>query len=318
MNNNISWFNLGIIVLFLSILPTTIFNGGDFERHFEKSKNGCEEIENWNNCEGYHSLYHKIAFFFSFNEKIFYYFNLFLFAFLTPLLLIFLAKNQMAGFFYFTTTNYFFYFMDGIFSQGMTMLLGLGMLLTDDKRIQLIILALMSLAHGHGFFLGLIFFIAKNIPFKEIEEIPYKIFKKNNNFLLCSGLFGTNKINILKNEINISAGGYPWKIENIIHPFTKIFPFPFIFLALKSFFEKKQYCYTLLIFSSIIGGFIISNRVFYVFSLIGIIGLTQYYEETTNNQKKLILFSSIFIGFIQWFSFFNFKKCIEMITGVLI
>ena len=283
--------------------------GGDYSFHFEKSINGCENLGT--NCDSYTSGFHVLAWLFSFHEDAFFYFVIFLLAFVTPMLLHWITKNWVVVWLYFATTSYFWFLIDGIFPQalaGIALLLILGL---KDWRIQSVVVLLSILIHSQAFFLSLLGFFAVH---------AYHAFKKEETsidgkklFPACSGIFGQNRPEILGEQIALhTSGGYKFTYGNALIVFTKIFPLPFFYWSVKHLWtERKRLDLVLIAFVSLAMGLFVSPRVFYVMPLVLLPGLAWFYQKLSKEEKwkkyGFILFT-IASFVLQLYSWVNFRQ----------
>jgi len=293
-----------LFVLVFTLFFSSYFKGGDYGSHLIKAREGCEGIEqndkvNWSkeSCESYAPLFHFIAKPFSFHENSFFYFTMLLFGIITPMLLFLISKNWLSVVFYFTITNYFYFIADGIFSQGLAVILLLSLFVFKDWRLQLAIVFLSIFSHGHGFYLCLIGFLILN--FKE-------------GFLGCSATFGENKPAVLDEQfLELTSTGSAFNLGNILIFFTRIFPFPFLLLSVW-FSLKEKYRIDLLLMSMIcfIAGLLVSHRIFYVIPLLLIPALTNF-AVTLKGKQRIVFWVFVLICFVYLFGgFINFKTCL--------
>jgi len=300
-----------LFTFIFAFLAVNYAGGGDYSFHFKKAKNGCENSNPDNqNCEVYAPLFHWIAKPFAFHPNAFFYFTVFLIGFVTPMLLFLLSRNWLAVWFYYSTTSYYWFMIDGIFAQALAMILLLLVLILKDWKHQALIVLLAILSHGSGFFLVLITFFVKNILTKEnitelLDELKEKDWKK---IIPCSGVFGVQQPLVLKEQVgNLITTGQKFTFGDLLIPFTKIFPFPFTFFALRQALRDKHYHILGLTLVTFAAGFWVSHRIFYMLPLILIPSLTDWVE--TLNPRHRIIFLLITLGVFgfQLYSWLNFK-----------
>ena len=296
------FLNLFLVGLLFLFIPIHFFQGGDYTNHFEKSSEGCGGLttEGWSEtaCEEYTPLYHNLVRPFTSSHELFRVANVILFVIITPFILYWITRNPLSIMFYFTLSSYVFFIMDGIFPQGLAMLLGLGIFATRDRIAQVGFVMLMNFSHGIGLELGILLFIVRNLPYDKIG-----------NWIICSGVFGEKTPNILKEQIPNTNGGYYWNMANLVHPFIKIFPLPFVLLSVYQYFVSKKWDWLVIGIITFTLPLFISPRVFYLMPLFLIPGLTWFYEKTSHQNKQFILLACILMCFIQWYTFINFKLC---------
>ena len=283
--------------------------GGDYAFHFDKAATGCDNLGS--NCDSYTPGFHALAWVFSFHEDAFFYFVIFLLAFVTPMLLHWITKNWVVVWLYFATTSYFWFMVDGIFPQalaGVALLLILGL---KDWRIQSVVVLLSILVHSQAFFLSLLAFFAVH---------AYHAFKKDGVniggaklFPACSGLFGKNRPEILGEQVaRHTSGGYKFTYADALIVFTKIFPLPFFYWSVKHLWtERKRLDFILVAFAALVMGFFVSPRVFYVIPLALLPGLAWFYQKLSKEQKwkkhAFILLTIVSFAF-QLYSWANFRE----------
>lgn len=302
----------GVIIL-LFVLAFSYFGlqfagGGDYEFHYEKSLNGCSQEDEA--CQKYAPLFHWIAGPFTFHEKAFYYFVLFLLAIVIPFLLFLIARHWLVVWLYFSTTSFYWFFIDGLFAQAVALILFLLVFVVKDWRLRGAILVLSIFSHGHGFFLVLIALIAIYLwqiiePFLERRRILKEVF----GFFPCSGVFGVNKPEVLSQPVgDLTTTGVSFTVADALIPFTKIFPFPYFLLALKELWDSKQNWHYLLLFPVIlVAGFWVSHRIFYVLPLVLLHPLTDFAVRLVGWKKGLFFLSTLLVFGFQLYSWLNRK-----------
>jgi len=301
----------------ITILFTIIFGffalpyagGGDYFFHFEKAKNGCENLNA--GCFIYTPLFHIIASPFTFHPNAFFYFTVFLIGFVTPMLLFLISKKWEIVWFYFAITSYFWFFIDGIFPQALAGILLLLILLIKDWKIQALIVLLSVFVHGHGFFLTAVTFLSIHLweaIKKDVEDFSFKE-KLQKIFLGCSGIFGNSRPETLDEPVgNLVSTGVEFKLGNILILFFKIFPIPYFYFSIKHLIkEKKDFHLLFITIISLIAGLLFSHRIFYVIPLVLLLALTDFYYNLNESHRKLFLISSLVMFGYQLYSWLNFK-----------
>lgn len=298
-----------MFTLAFSFLGIGYAGGGDYAFHFEKARNGCENLGE--QCETYTPLFHFIAAPFTVNENTFFFFTVFLLAFVTPMLLFFIARDWLVVWLYFATTSYFWFFVDGIFAQALAAILFLLIFVVKDWRLRVAIVVLSIFAHGHGFFLtGMAFLvitfwegIKDEVDFKKIKEKLSKV------FLGCSGVFGTQRPEILDVRINgLVSTGSKFTIGHFLLIFTKIFPLPYFLLSVWFLSKDKDHWFYLFIaLGALVGGFFVSHRIFYIMALVLLPGLTWFAKSLSHKHRIVFLLSTLLVFGFQLYSWLNFK-----------
>lgn len=280
------------LILFLG---ANNFKAGDYDYHFNKSKNGCDNsfFENKNlkrACEEYAPLFHILAKPFTFNQNAFFYFTIILFLIISPLIILDHTKNYFSVLLYFTASDYIFYFMDGIFPQALANILLFLLFFTKDSRVEVGLLPILIVTHGSAFIAGIIILLLKKI---DIEAF------------FCSSIFLNQKPEILYQKLG-SVGGIDFRLSNIIYFFSRIFPLPFFLIALKQTWETNKKYFSLIIIL-FIAGFFYASRVWYLSFLLSIPAITMFYEKQ-NTLGKIALILSCFIFFTINVVLFNRLK----------
>ena len=300
-----------LFVLIFTIFFGNMFKGGDYPSHLIKAKEGCGNLDQnpnigWTteSCEMYAPLFHFIAKPFAFHENAFFYFVLFLFGIVTPMLVFFISKNWLSVIFYFTVTNYFYFIADGIFAQGLAIILLLSIFCFKDWRIQLGIVLLSIFSHGSGFYLVLIGFLIINFKKGFLE----------NGFLGCSATFGQNKPAIFEEQVlDLTTHGSALTFGEVLIFFVKIFPLPFLVFSVW-YSINKRYKIELLLMALVcfVGGFWISHRIFYVIPLLLIPALTNFAIDL-KGKTRIVFWLLVVASFVYLFGgWINFKTCIEL------
>ena len=304
---------IAIIAISLIIFLTTIqpvllkSNEGDLSsirNHMLKAQGKCEEAneKGWSEeaCESYRPLLGIITAPFSGSIITFTIIMFIIIGVITPLILFWITDKWITVLFYFTLTNYFYTTMDGIYAQALAMAIALFLLKSKSVKIDILILALLALTHGTGFALGAIFFVAKHLP---------------KAFLICTGVFGSNTPKIVEEQIKSDPiyAGSTMNLANLIHVFTKVFPFPVLLIAFWQNLKDKDYHLIIILIASIAAGLTLQTRAFLVIPLIGIIGFTSFYNSQKDKGKFLIIVASLIWGLFNFISYINVKMCLGVI-----
>ncbi len=306
MNNNDKNKSKAVLLLIvftllylLVIQPIILSNWEktDLHRHMIKAQGNCENAEqaNWSkkSCEIYKPLLGLLGNVFSGSIELFSIFGFIIIGVLIPITLFWITKNWISILFYFTTTSFFYYHIDGIYAQALATLLAIMILGTKDWRLELLLVVLAALAHGHGLPLAILILIGKYIP---------------KGILVCTGTFGKATPEIFNQKIG-SIGGIDTTVASVVHPFTRIIPIPFLILAFYQNIKDKKTELLFLTIVGIIGGFIVSTRVFYIVSIPMIIGLTSFYIQNKKKWGKYLILGAILMGAYQLYAYLNLKAC---------
>ena len=289
-------FLCGLFVLLFSTTFKQYAGGGDYDFHREKALNGCENMGE--SCEMYAPLLSFIAAPFAFHENAFFYFVVFLMAFVTPMLLYAISRKWVVVWFYFSCTSYYWFFVDGIFAQATAMILLLLVVYFKDWRLQALMVLLAITAHGHGFLLCLIAFVLLNF-----EKIG------SNIWLGCSGVFGRNPPEILNQPVgDLTTMGVQFRVADGLILFTKIFPLP-LFLVCGWFvwYHRRYVGLFLIALASIVSGFLYSHRMFYVVPIVCLPILVEWFYGLDENYRRWFLLVTLVLFGFQLYSWFNFK-----------
>ena len=288
-------------LLYLLVLQPIILSNWektDLHRHLVKAQGDCENAKqaNWSkdSCERYKPLLGLLGNVFSGSVELFSTYGFIIIGVLIPITLFWITKNWTSILFYFTTTSFFYYHIDGIYAQALAILFAIMILGTKDWRLELLLVILATLTHGHGFQLVILILIGKYIP---------------KGILACTGTFGKATPEIFTRKIG-SIGGIDTTIASIIHPFTRVTPVPFLILGFYQNMKDKKTELLFLTIIGLIGGFIISTRVFYVVSIPMIIGLTSFYIDNKKKWGKHLILGAILMGAYQLYAYLNLKACI--------
>ena len=291
-----------LFTFIFAFFASSFAGGGDYSFHLEKARNDCTNLGEA--CEIYAPLFSWIAKPFAFHENSFFFFVVFLLAFVVPMILYLLTERWIVVWLYFSTSSFFWFFIDGIFAQALAFILLLLVLYFKDWRLQGLMVLIAITAHGHGFYLVLLAFLLKNL---------FEIGEKNPLNLLfpCSGVFGINKPVILTQEIDgLITTGKSFTVADALIPFTKIFPFPYMFLAVRQAFKDKKYVYLVLFVVALVSGFWISHRIFYLIPLVLLPSLAEWavkLKEKNVNHYYLFLLSTLVAFGFQLYSWLQFK-----------
>lgn len=291
-----------LFVFVFAFFGSQFAGGGDYSFHLEKARNDCTNLGE--TCEIYAPLFSWIASPFAFHDNSFFFFVVFLLAFVVPMILYLLTERWIVVWLYFSTSSFFWFFIDGIFAQATAFILLLLVLYFKDWRLQALMVLIAITAHGHGFYLVLVAFLFKNLL--ELGDKDLKTF-----LFPCSGLFGVTKPVVLTQQIDgLVTTGKAFTVADALIPFTKIFPFPYMFLAIRQAWKDKKYIYLVLVVVALVSGFWISHRIFYLIPLVLLPSLAEWavkLKEKNVNHYYLFLLSTLLVFGFQFYSWFQFK-----------
>ncbi len=206
------------------------------------------------------------------------------------------TKNWLSVWFYYSTTSYFWFFVDGIFAQALVSILFLLVFVLKDWRLQVLLLPLAILSHGHGFLLITIAIVLSNLG------------PSVKSFFPCSGVFGFSKPLILDQPIpGLVTTGIQFNVGNALIVPTKIFPFPFAFFALRQAWKDKEFHVLGLTIVTLVAGLVLSHRIFYLLPLILIPSLVKWVSKLNQTKRHVVLFSTILVFGFQLYSWLNSK-----------
>lgn len=294
-----------IVFLFL-MQPILIdkWEQSDAHRHQIKS-NGCVGYENaaWNidSCNGYWPLLGIVSAPFSGNPHLFSSFMFIIIGVATPLALFWLSKkNWISVLLYFTSTTYFFYMLEGFYAQAFVIFLSLILLKVSDWRIEFVLVLAMMMSQSQGLFLGVLILMVKYIP--------------KTGFLSCSGVFGANTpVFLTEKATDIGKSGMGLTFGQILHVFTRIMPAPLLLLGVWQNFKDGNHGFNFIILVSIVGGFFIDIRMFYLMPLLVIVGLSSYYSTLIRKHRNYFVLILLGLGAFNVYSFWNVNSCLGFV-----
>ena len=303
-----------IFVLLIAFLGQDYIGSGEHTFNYMKAKIGCIEEYKTQECETYTPLFHILASPFTFQEKQFWFFCVFLFGFIMPLSFYYLTKHWISVWLFISSTSAFYYLIDGVYPQALAMLICILIFAVKDWRWQSVLVLLATMAHGHGFWLGMTAFTLNRawiILEPKIKDISFR-----DIMLGCSSVFGLNKPEILDQQVQIDAigklgsGAYHINFANILSLFTKIFPLPFwiisIWYSLKYKIRWDMFAMALiaLVFAFTSSG---SHRSWYLIPLMFIPALSEFYINLSFKYKCIFLIFTIGCFVLQIWMWFNYK-----------
>jgi len=233
--------SVGFLFFSLIIPMEWIGESNDYWFHLARAKGmqNCSDqgFTDWT-CTNYPPAFHWLAGPFAFSETAFKLFILFLFAFLTPLLLFFSCKKALVVPAYFAT-SYFYTIQAQLYAQGLTMLLLILMFmpLPWKKGKWIVRGALVVIApyvHSNAFPLLAFSFVVLLVE----DLIKGKAWKKL-GFLQCSPFWGQTPAWSNTQVSPVAYAPQALTINSILSFFVKGCPVPFLFFGLKKMWMEK-------------------------------------------------------------------------------
>ncbi len=298
-------------IIFVVVIQPVISGSSadnDIVRHWYKSRGDCDNASeaDWStdSCLIYSPLLGILGVPFNSSMEDFTVFAFIIIGLITPLLLLYLTKNWISVLFYFTVTNYFYISMEGIYAQALVFAFALAIIAKKHWSIDILIVVLMNFAHGFGLELGLIFFVIKYL--KPIT----------NAMLSCSGTFGETPPKFFsETAFNLGTGAGVFNYGSLIYIFTKVFPFPFLVIAVWQNLQDKRKDLVLYLLVGLFAGFVVQQRAFSLVPLIGIIGLTSFYSKASRKGKAVLFLFAVVLGVYNLWSYLELKLCLGLIKG---
>lgn len=286
--------NLAIFIplIFLLLFSVVLFDYVGLDRTAVDYQNilGCITSGTWidkeYNCSNYPPLWIWIGKLFVGRPEFYDQFVLVVFALVTPLVMYKITKNPITSWFYFSTTSFFYATItSAFFSQAFAYTLILSMYFQKDWQ-RILTLVLLILAHSSSFIFGLIFFIGLSLQNKRVASF----------LASCSPFWNQNPDFISSRIAGNTDAGY-FTLNSFFSALTKKIPLPFLYFATKELVKRKEIGLLVYLIVSVLAGVFVHERGFYFAALPMVIGLTWYYEKTSNKMKLgLILLS--FLQFV--------------------
>lgn len=293
---------LSVMLIFLFIVGAEFSNRGDYQFHYEKSKYLFENLR-----LNYAPLGHILGFPFSWHPNLFFAYVLILTAFVTPMLL-FLINNKWQTVLFYFATQYFWFSLSTI-SQTLAGIFLTAMLLTKNDYLRFLFFVLGTISHSQGFILlGTTWIVLK------IFEIDWK-----NMFLGCSvlstalsGITTPETQKAILTPITTPIAGnakFGVSIATIGNFFTKVMPFPFLFLGLIYLLRKNNIMPIILATLIGIGSVLSSSRVLFMIPLL-IIPYSASFVSEMRARNRLIMYGiALLLIAFQAYSWWLIKVC---------
>ncbi len=287
-----------VVVIFFIIFvkPSEFTIRGDAEFHFQKTIGNTEyrPVE-----QGvYASLFHILARPLVYNYDSFKFVMLILLAILTPMALFFISKKWQTVLVYFAGSHYFWYMWKSP-SQATALLLFLGLFLTKNIYLRILIVVLSIGAHSHGFILTSITLLVL-LFFEHKEKFHYF-------WPACSTIFGKNRPDEFLDIYIAGSVEFGLKVGVIGNLFGKLLPLPIMWLGLKQVWIEKRWD---VLFLTLLGFFAVvikSERTIYIIPLLLIPYVGIYISLATKKFRYLFYFCSIFFLLFNILTWINEK-----------
>ncbi len=296
------------MVLLISLLPPKLLGGGhDYFFHLAKARGEehyTNEFGEVKNTSYYPPLFHWLAAPFAFREQTFHFLVLILIGVGIPMSLFFATGRWETVAFYFCCSSIFYFFEIGYYGQAMAFFVVSLMFVVKNSWLRLALVALAILSHSTGFFFALIVFISFTL-----KENGF--FERLAGFLACSGWFPHNRPDELMGT-SIVPGASDFmslklNLGRLVKLGVEIFPLPFILMALGGFVRRKEWHFIAIGFIAFVVG-TQNFRVFYVIPLVGVIGLTHFYQGIEKTKlKKWFWLMVLCYGVVQFFVWWQYK-----------
>lgn len=260
---------LPFLLVFL-LMPNFIGNSPDYSAHYEMAKENY--LGERFTQPAYAPLLATLLGIFTVKIEYFNFAAMFLIIIITPLLLVYITKNWLAALFYFTTSTYFYFTSAGLLSQALLGIFILLLFCSKNIYLRLGFVLLGGISHSYGVYamLGaLLIILLKENGFHKFYLAGF-----------CSPVWGNKISPLLTQKVNpVLSGVEGIAINDILSFFTKIAPFPFLFIAIKTFLEEKDYDYLLLIGVCFVAAYFVNARILYMIGLFSIIGFTKGFHK---------------------------------------
>lgn len=266
----------------------------------------------------YAPLFRILGHFFALDELTWVFFIMFLFAFLTPLLLVKITGSWWSALFYFAITSQFYWVIQGGFAQGLMLLFVLALFAFKDLRVRLVVFFIGLLSHSFApFLLSVVLFI---LIINENWEMIKKHFNDFRNVVFggCSALLGQNAVDdnsFFHETLNTSTligtpvtywgqAITPWSLLTLL---GKICP---VFFAVPAFFKLwilKRFDLLLLVLFGVVASIQYGTRTWYLLFIPLVIGFTFYWKDLNSKNWKrfwLLLVLAYFVfQLLMWINF---------------
>lgn len=257
--------------LFITITKANIYTN-DNEFHYEKILGNCAEGYSLKDCLNYPSEYHIFARPFVHDIPSYIIFNLFVFAFIVPLLLYLLSKNIYASIIFVVCGLLQNILFLGIIPQAFIFLFTIIFYYCRKKKIILIgLIPFFYFSHKYGI---LLYFVLLMINILTEKKLFFAIF---------------------------NLGNIRPPHEYFMSYFTQVLPLPFAIIGLIEFIKQKAYFELIAIISFIMVGIFFDGRIILFTVLFLIIGFSEWLNRQSTFYKVcIILIIAIWCSFIQY------------------
>mgnify|MGYP000226890898 CR=1 FL=1 len=285
---------MGFFLLF-SFFLDWIGNGADSQFHFYKARGKCAPSHPIWACKNYPTIFHILASLYAVRLELFKFFILFLFAFVTPMLLFLMCRKPVVVLLYFAS-SYFYAISAQMFAQGLALIFLLGIFATKNDLLRIAFLAIGIATHSHAFWL-----LAPAYFLLLLEE------NKKLGFLQCSPFWGKQGAPEPLNKPIISIDPpQALKMNTILSFFAKICPLPFLIIGLKELWKNREIAkFGIIAFSAIAS--VYNYRTLYVIPLLIMPAVACYHSRISKKKKRwLNLLILLFVAFqFEQFVAFN-------------
>lgn len=303
-----------IMLLFFSFASLNGFYGHSSDNEAHKQMALDDTIN-----PTYPPLLRTISSFFVSNEQSWVFFIMFLFAFLTPLLLVKITGSWWSALFYFSITSQFYWVIQGGFAQGLLLMFVLGLFAFKDNKIRIPIYLIGLISHSFAPILltSILILILLNENWEMIKQ-HFNGFR-NVVFGGCSALLGQNAVDdnsFFHKTLNTSTltgtpvtywgqAITPWSLLTLL---GKICPIFFAVPAFLKLWALKRTDLLILVVFGLIASIQYGTRTWYLLFIPLIIGFTLYWKDLESKRiKKAWLGLTMFYLTFQLFMWINFN-----------
>lgn len=236
--------------------------------------------------EFYAPLLPTILGIFTVRERYFEFATMFMILVVTPLIIVLITRTWLGAFFYFTTSSYLFFMTAGLFAQSLLTIFLLGLFATKNNYIRLGLVVLGSISHSFGPLAMIVTIIIILIHEQKIVSGIGSFFPAS----FCSPVWGTSLPTALSTKVSgVGTTAEAMSLNDVGSFFTKMAPFPFLFISIKGFVDRKEHDYLLLFFLSLLGAYFVNVRILLFAAIICVIGFTKTYPSLQHKKLWIIL-----------------------------
>ncbi len=233
--------------------------------------------------EGYPPLLRTLGGLFGARALIYSFFICFLFVFLFPLMIYVYTKEVFSVWFYFSISSFVYIVLGGLFAEGLVLMFFLSLFMIKNIWARLLLVILGTLAHSTGAYLLPATFILLELEDKAVY------------------FFGITLPQIFHENLN----GYPYwytafTLNSIMALLVKIAPIPFLAVAVKELWERKEFALLLMIPIAFVSAWFVGIRTFHIIGLITILGFSLGFHKLKHKfvwlALSVITFAYIFFS----------------------